>query len=80
MAIGDFPTGDLVIAYTDGVVEATNQNGKEWGVQGLLKAVSFGSQCSQDVGNLVNLVFRSIDDFSKGHQNDDATLAVVRIV
>jgi sigma-B regulation protein RsbU (phosphoserine phosphatase) len=72
--------GDLVIAYTDGVVEATNQNGEEWGVQGLLKAVSFGSQCSQDVANLVNFVFHSIDDFSQGHQTDDATLALVRIM
>jgi len=72
--------GDLVIAYTDGVVEATNQNGEEWGVQGLLKAVSFGSQYSQDVGNLVNFVFHSIDDFSQGHQTDDATLALVRIM
>src|SRR3984893_14541456 len=29
--------GDLIIAYTDGVIEATNPAGEEWGVQGLLK-------------------------------------------
>ena len=28
-------TGDLIIAYTDGVVETTDQKGEKWGVQGL---------------------------------------------
>ena len=32
--------GDLVIAYTDGVIEATNPGREEWGVQGLLKATA----------------------------------------
>jgi len=69
---------DLVIAYTDGVVEATSQNGEEWGVQGLLKAAVSGAQRSWNAGDLVDLVFHSMDDFSKGHQTDDATLAIVR--
>jgi sigma-B regulation protein RsbU (phosphoserine phosphatase) len=73
-------TGDLVIAFTDGLIEATNQDGEEWGVQGLLKAAACGAQCSQDAGDLVNLLFNSTDDFSKGHQTDDATLAVVRVI
>jgi serine phosphatase RsbU (regulator of sigma subunit) len=30
--------GDVVITYTDGVVEVTNRRGEEWGVEGLLKA------------------------------------------
>jgi phosphoserine phosphatase RsbU/P len=73
-------TGDLVIAFTDGLIEATNQNGEEWGVRGLLKAAASAAQCSQDAGDLVNLTFNSMDDFSKGHQTDDATLAVVRVI
>lgn len=71
-------TGDLLIAFTDGLIEATNQDGEEWGVQGLLKAASCGAQCTQDAEDLVNLVFNAMDDFSKGHQIDDATLAVLR--
>jgi phosphoserine phosphatase RsbU/P len=71
--------GDLVIAFTDGLTEATNQDGEEWGVQGLLKAAACGSH-SQDAGDLVNLIFNSMDDFSKEHQTDDATLAVVRAI
>lgn len=75
-----FKTGDLVIAFTDGLTEATNPDGEEWGVQGLLKAAAYGAQCSQDAGDLVNLIFKSMDDFSKEHQTDDATLAVVRVI
>lgn len=73
-------TGDLVIAFTDGVIEATDQDGKEWGVQGLLKAAACGVQCSQDAGDLVNSIFDSMDAFSQGHQTDDATLAIVRVI
>jgi len=73
-------TGDLVIAFTDGLIEVTNQDGEEWGVQGLLKAANWGAQCSQDAGDLVNSIFNSMDDFSKEHQIDDATLAVLRVI
>jgi sigma-B regulation protein RsbU (phosphoserine phosphatase) len=72
-------TGDLLIAFTDGLIEATNQDGEEWGLQGLLRTVDRGSQCSQDAGDLVNRIFNTMDDFSKGDQTDDATLAVLRI-
>ncbi len=72
--------GDLVIAYTDGVVETTDQNGEEWGVQGLLRAAAYGAQGSRNAGDLVNLMLDSMDDFSQGHQTDDATLAVVRVI
>ncbi|HSZ61423.1 MAG TPA: PP2C family protein-serine/threonine phosphatase [Terriglobales bacterium] len=73
-------TGDLVIAFSDGLIEATNEEGEEWGVQGLLKAVASAAECSQDAGDLVKLSFNSMDDFCKGPQTDDATLAVVRVI
>lgn len=73
--------GDLVIAYTDGVIEATNPGREEWGVQGLLKAtVARGRQRSTGAQDLVELIFNSMDDFSRGCQTDDATLAVLRVV
>jgi len=73
-------TGDMVFAFTDGLIEAANQDGDEWGVHGLLNAATCGAQCSQDAGELVDLIFNSMDDFSKEHQTDDATLAVVRVI
>src|ERR1700683_3558924 len=70
----------FILAYTDGVIEVTNQGGEEWGVQGLLNAVTRGTLCSGGVGDLVDLIFNSMDDFSEEHQTDDATLAVVRVI
>ena len=72
-------TGDLLIAFTDGLTEVTNQAGEEWGVQGLLNAAACAVPCSQDAEDLVNLIFNTMDDFSQGYQTDDATLAVVQI-
>jgi sigma-B regulation protein RsbU (phosphoserine phosphatase) len=74
-------SGDLVIAYTDGVIEATNPGREEWGVQGLLKATAaWEPQCSEGAEDLVQSIFNSMDDFSTGCQTDDATLAVLRVV
>lgn len=72
--------GDLVFAFTDGLIEAANPDGEEWGVHGLLKAAACGAQCAQDAGDLVDSLFQSMDDFSQEHQSDDATLAVVRVI
>src|ERR1039458_1025899 len=73
--------GDLVIAYTDGVVEATNSEGDEWGVQGLLRAAAAWAPQRPGVAqDLVRWLFNSMDDFSNGFQTDDATVAVLRAV
>jgi sigma-B regulation protein RsbU (phosphoserine phosphatase) len=73
--------GDMVITYTDGVVEATNPGEEEWGVQGLLKtAAACGPQCTKDADEIVQAIFNSMDEFSEGCQTDDATLAVLRVV
>jgi phosphoserine phosphatase RsbU/P len=73
--------GDLVIAYTDGVVETTNPGREEWGVQGLLKATeTWERERSRGAEDLVELIFNSMDDYSRGCQTDDATVAVLRVV
>jgi len=73
--------GDVVITYTDGVIEAANESGEEWGVQGLLKTTAaWARQCSKGAEDLVQMIFNSMDDFSGGCQTDDATLAVLRVV
>ena len=68
---------DLFLAYTDGVVEAVNPNGEEWGVESLLKAADkIRTRSAKDV---VSMIFRSMDEFSYNAQSDDATVVVVRI-
>lgn len=67
--------GDRVVAYTDGVTEAFSPSGEEWGVEGLLQAADSGGLKSAI--ELVRSIFHAMDDFSKGVQTDDATVAVL---
>lgn len=69
--------GDLIIAYTDGVIEAANPVGEEWGVEGLRKAAADSDAQSAD--GLVHTIFASMDEFSRGRQTDDATVVVLRV-
>jgi sigma-B regulation protein RsbU (phosphoserine phosphatase) len=69
--------GDTVIAYTDGVVEAVNQSGQEWGGQGIRKAAVESK--AKDANELVDAIFTSLDEFSRGRQTDDATIIVARV-
>ena len=74
-------SGDVVITYTDGIIEATNESGEEWGVDGLLKATDAWTQFrTENAEHLVRSIFNSLDDYSTGCQTDDATLAVLRVL
>jgi sigma-B regulation protein RsbU (phosphoserine phosphatase) len=64
--------GDLIVAYTDGVVEAVGTAGKEWGVEGFLAAV--GSCRARQPQSIVEAAFASFDEFSGDNQTDDATV------
>jgi sigma-B regulation protein RsbU (phosphoserine phosphatase) len=70
-------SGDLVLAYTDGVIEAANPDGEEWRLEGLLSAAAeSAAQCADDI---VHAIFTFMDEFSQGSQADDATVAVLRV-
>lgn len=68
----DLNPGDLILAYTDGVIEATNGEESEWGVEGLRKAATESNGlCANEI---VDAIFASMDEFSLGRQTDDATV------
>lgn len=67
--------GDILIAYTDGLIEAVNQAGEEWGVHGLRRAALESQATYAD--ELVDAIFASFDGFSQGRQSDDATAVVL---
>ena len=68
---------DLLLAYTDGVTETVNPAGEEWGVEGLRRAAAESdAQCADD---LVDAIFSSMDEFSRGRQTDDATVLALRV-
>ena len=69
--------GDLILAYTDGVIEAVNPAGEEWGVERLRRTVrENASRCADEI---VHAVFTAMDAHSRGHQTDDATVVVMRV-
>ncbi len=70
-------SGDLLLACTDGIIEAVNAAGEEWGLEGLQRAASeSGAKCADEV---VRAVFSSIEEFTRGLQADDATVVVLRV-
>ena len=70
-------SGDLIIAYTDGVTEAVNPAGEEWGIEGLRRAVDESD--GQGPDDLACAIFTAMDEFSRGRQTDDATVMVARV-
>jgi phosphoserine phosphatase RsbU/P len=76
-ALAPLECGDLIVACTDGVIEAESPSGEMWGVEGLQKAVEEGRSLS--ASHLVDFIFRRMDEFSAGHQTDAATVAVLRV-
>jgi len=64
--------GDLIVAYTDGLIEATNSVSEEWGIEGLLAAVK---RCrTRQPESIVEAAFATLDEFSGDNQTDDATI------
>ena len=69
--------GDVLIAYTDGVIEAENSQAEMWGVEGLRRIA--GQNRDRNADEMVDAIFRAMDEFSRDRQSDDATVAVLRI-
>ncbi|MCE0484646.1 MAG: SpoIIE family protein phosphatase [Methylacidiphilales bacterium] len=68
---------DTVVIYTDGINEALDDEGNEFG-QEQLKAV-LRTAGPQSVDFLVKAIVERVQNFSRGHaQNDDITLAAVQ--
>jgi sigma-B regulation protein RsbU (phosphoserine phosphatase) len=70
-------TGDLLVIYSDGVTEATNENYDEFGEDrfiGILKAHRDKPAC-----DIVDAVTRAVTEFAAGApQADDITLVVAK--
>jgi len=63
---------DLIVAWTDGIVEAADADDEEWGVQGLLASIA-ACPTRQPEG-IVASIFKALDEFSGEAQTDDATI------
>ena len=70
--------GDTLVLYTDGITEAENGVGEEFGESRLVKTLLDLSQLP--VEQLKNAVVNAVRQFSGGEQGDDITLVVARCV
>ncbi len=69
--------GDLLVLYTDGVTEAENTDGKEFGESHLLGTLR--SNFHLPVGPLLQAIVEAVQQFSSGsEQQDDITLVIAR--
>lgn len=70
--------GDLLIAYTDGVTEALNAEGEEFGETRLLETVNSVAQMSAD--EVRSELVQKIQEWCLGaSQHDDLTFIVLKV-
>ena len=68
--------GDVLVIYTDGVTEAPNQAGEEFGESRLLKIVRAHKQV--EVKETLSAILAEVQEFSGASQADDLTLVIAR--
>lgn len=71
-------TGDIVVAFTDGISEAMNKAEEEWDEERLIAAIrGCETRCAAD---MITCILERVDTFTAGaRQHDDMTLVVVRV-
>jgi sigma-B regulation protein RsbU (phosphoserine phosphatase) len=76
LSSADLSPGDVVVFYTDGVTEAENRFGEEFGMQRLSATVHRGSSLSAE--DLMVDIYNSAANFCGDNFNDDVTILVVK--
>ena len=67
----------MVLACTDGVTEAMNPDGEEWGIERLRRAAAeCDAECADDI---VQAILAAMDEFTHGFQRDDATVVALQV-
>jgi len=76
LAAEDLMTGDVLVFYTDGVTEAENRLGEEFGMERLSATVRSGSSLSAE--DLMSNIYNAAADFCGDNFDDDVTILVVK--
>lgn len=72
-------SGDILIVFSDGVLEAGIERGEEFGEGRLLEALA-STPASEGVDGLLDHVVSEVLRFSPGAQSDDVTLVALRAI
>jgi phosphoserine phosphatase RsbU/P len=73
----DLAPGDRLVLFTDGVTEASNREGEEFGEQRLLCLLEEHRNLSAN--GIQEKIAAAISEFSGGHLTDDATLLILAV-
>jgi serine phosphatase RsbU (regulator of sigma subunit) len=69
---------DILVAYTDGITEAANSSGEQWGLDRLERRLRSCSQMTSS--EIVERILSEVSDFANGEpQRDDVTLVVMKV-
>jgi phosphoserine phosphatase RsbU/P len=75
----DLKQGDVVMAYTDGVTEAMNPQGEEWGIDRFMDAIRVAAD--EGANSVLNNVRQRLERFVGNQpQYDDMTLLALRVL
>ena len=77
LASADLTDGDVLLFYTDGVTEAENRLGEEFGIERLSAVLRRGSSLSAE--DLMTDIYNSAADFCGDEFSDDVTIVVVKM-
>jgi hypothetical protein len=75
----DIRTGDTLVFYTDGIVEAMNEQLNEFGEDKFLDIVAKNRNLTSS--QMINLIINEVKEFASNYpQNDDITLVVIKVL
>jgi len=77
MGVYDLAAGDRVLLFTDGVTEACNPEGEEFGDARLLQLLEENRELSAQ--DLQRKILSVVAEFCRGHWHDDATLIAIAV-
>ena len=70
-------SGDLLVVYSDGITEATDARGEEFGEARLVRTIE--AHGDRDPRGLLEVVFEEVRRFADGEQADDQTMVIARV-
>src|SRR6185503_10924337 len=78
-SVVDLSSGDVLVMYTDGVVEARNERDEEFGLERLKEVVSASAE--RRAHEIVHSITTAVDEYSSevGGPEDDLTVSVIKV-
>lgn len=78
-SVVEFRSGDILVLYTDGVIEASNQRDEEFGLERLERIVRGASD--RRAHEIVEAITSAVDEYSAevGGAEDDLTVSIIKV-